>query len=94
MIDAVEHFLYKGCSPLRRFGGAGREPSHFARYDRETMTVLSGARRFHRGVESEKLRLPRDLLHQYKEGADLVHCRRHCVDPFSAFERVGSERLE
>ena len=70
------------------------EAPDFGGDDREPVAVLAGARRFQRGVQSEKLGLTRDLLNEDEECLDLVRRRRQSVDSFGALERIGCELLK
>ena len=72
----AEHFLHERVGV---FGGLGRgrgEAAHLVCDHGEPLSLLAGARRLHRGVEREQLRLARDFLHQRHELAHLVRGAR------------------
>ena len=83
----------RGYDELRLLRGVRRhrgEATHFLGDDREAVAVFARARRFHRRVEREQLRLAGELLHERDERRDFFRCLRELIDRRGAGFDVAS----
>ena len=92
--DAIQHAAHDALRALcgvRRHRG---ETSHFFGDDGEAMAMIARTSCFHRRVEREELRLPRELLHERHEASNFFRRLRELIDRRGIRLHVAGERRE